>query len=95
MQEDKKVIIWPEYFDSTLPRRLGRRVPNELAVPKPQIDEIIRACNELGLKCEAYSEKHYPRTWYKSEGMVVVWSEIKKSELIKLLAKALKKLREK
>ncbi len=91
----KEVIIWPEYFDSTLPRRLGRRVPLALGVSRPKLRELLEACRNLGMECEEVRGKKYPRTWYQSEGYLLVKSpeESRKTELIKMIARELVKLR--
>jgi len=93
----KTFILWPEYFDSTLPRRLGRRVPKQLAVPRPTVRDILNVCNELSLECEVHEDKKYPRTWYSSGGCVIVMlkegEELNKNELIKIIASKLVELR--
>jgi len=93
----KTYIIWPEYFDSTLTRKLGRRVPKHQGVLHPTVNDIITACRELKFDCEAYEDKKYPRTWYSSEGYVrVILREgevLSKNELIKLIAGKLAELK--
>ncbi|MCD6428176.1 MAG: signal recognition particle protein Srp19 [Desulfurococcales archaeon] len=93
----KTFIVWPEYFDSTLPRRLGRRVPKHLAVPHPTVKDILNVCNELGLECDVHEDKKYPRTWYSSGGYVVITlkegEELNKNELVKIIASKLLELR--
>ena len=93
----KTYVIWPEYFDSTLTRRLGRRVPKHQAMPHPTVKDVITVCRELNLDCETYEDKKYPRTWYSSEGYVrVILREgevLSKNELIKLIAGKLAELK--
>jgi len=93
----KNFIVWPEYFDSTLPRRLGRRIPKNLAVPRPTLKDILDVCSELNLECEVREDKKYPRTWYSSGGCVVVTlkdgEELSKNKLIKLIASKLTELK--
>lgn len=93
---EKQYILWPEYFDRNLPRRLGRRVPLELAVPSPTIKELIKVCEELGLEYEHVSDKKYPRVWYRSgEGYLIVKlrDNIPKQRLVRLIAEKLALLR--
>ena len=88
----KRIIVWPEYFDSTLPRRYGRRVPKELAIPLPSTEDIVSACTSLGLTCEEVKDKKYPRTWYRSRGCIVIEVEednAKKSDIVKAIAREL------
>lgn len=41
-------VIWPAYLDSELTRSAGRRVPADLAVPDPTVDEIAAAAQQVG-----------------------------------------------
>ncbi|ALU11608.1 signal recognition particle [Ignicoccus islandicus DSM 13165] len=67
----KYVTVWPQYFDSTLSRRYGRRVPKELSVPKPTTKEIIEVLNSLNRKYVVLEGK-YPRIWWHDENPVAV-----------------------
>ncbi|UXD21465.1 signal recognition particle [Ignicoccus pacificus DSM 13166] len=67
----KYFVIWPQYLDSTLSRRLGRRVPKELSVPHPTQKELIEIAKSLGRDVIPL-EKLYPREWWYSEGGVAI-----------------------
>ena len=67
----KYVTVWPQYFDSTLSRKYGRRVPKELSVPRPTSREIAEAVGNLGRKY-LVSEGRYPRVWWYEEGPIMV-----------------------
>ena len=92
--KDKYFVLWPQYFDSTLSKRMGRRVPKELAVPKPSQKEIIEACKELGREVIAL-EGRYPRQWWVGEGPVAVekLEGESKRELLEKVARKLHSLR--
>ncbi len=92
-EERSEYIVWTAYFDSTIPRRLGRKVPLSEAVKNPSIKEILRACKELGLECEAEYEPRYPRTWYMHRGRVRVKFDGPKSKLLHLLGRKIVELR--
>jgi len=83
--------LWPAYFDRSLPRRLGRRVPKEFAIENPDVNSILAACRKLGIECRS-EDGLYPRTWYRHRGKVIAVFEGKKIVLIKLIAKALLEL---
>lgn len=86
----KNVILWLSYFDCSIQRRLGRRVPLTLCVNNPKPNEFLEACKKLGLECE-YVDKRFPRTWYKELGYIVIKNvSIKKTELIKFIAREVK-----
>ena len=62
MRKLDKAIIWPIYFDTNRTRKEGRRVPKNIAVQSPKIDELKQAVDKLGLKNEINIEAHFPRT---------------------------------
>lgn len=89
----RDLILWLAYFDCSLKRKLGRRVPLNLCVDNPKPEEFLEVCKKLELECE-YINKRYPRVWYKSLGLIVVKStNFKKTYLIKLIAKEMKNLK--
>lgn len=92
-REEKEYIIWPAYFDSSLPRRLGRKVPLSKAIKNPTINDILKACKELKLECEVNEETKYPRVWYLHKGYVRVKFHGSKSELLRILAKKISQIR--
>ncbi len=83
------VILWPEYFDSTLSRKYGRKVPKELAVPRPTQRELLETASLLGLKAEPL-EGSYPRTWWIKEGPILVEKKGSKRKVILEVAKVLR-----
>ncbi len=90
---DRRKIIWLAYLDCSIPRRLGRRLPRDLCIDRPSIDEILRACKELNLDCEADNEARYPRTWYLHQGRVLISYEGPKLRLLKEIASVIRRLR--
>ncbi len=97
----KSLIIWTVFFDLSRPRSLGRKVPKNLAVRNPTVEEIAEAVKALGLECEIVKDKKYPRTWYMEtcQGYVRVYKpadfNVGKAKLLKLIAEKLKELRQK
>jgi len=64
-------VIWPAYVDADLTRSEGRRVPADLAVPDPSVDEIASAVQQVGYDTIIEREKTYPRE-YEPRGRVLV-----------------------
>jgi signal recognition particle subunit SRP19 len=93
-KKDNKLVIWPEYFDQTLTRARGRRVPKNLATASPNVETIHKAAKSLGYKSVLERDKKYPRFWWKKEGGRVLVSSkgIAKSRIILNIAKRMKKL---
>jgi len=88
-------IVYPEYFDSKLTRREGRRVPLNLAVPNPMIDELASVARKLGWQVSVEKEVAYPRCWWNKKGRLIVEKYgMKKGKAIFTMARSLKRLRE-
>lgn len=90
---ERYVVIWPQYLDALLPRRLGRKVPRNVAVPKPTLDELINACKELNLNFEVNPNSKYCRVWYLGSGRIIVYSDLRKSVLLRRIAFKIKESR--
>ena len=93
MRKQDKAIIWPAYFDQTKTRKNGRRVPKNMAVPSPKIEEIHEAAGKLGLKNEVVATTGYPKTPWQKTGSILVEKKSPKEQILKKLAKQLVKAR--
>jgi signal recognition particle subunit SRP19 len=93
MRKREGYIIWPEYFDSSKPRK-WRRVSKSLSVDKPTIEEIKDAAVKAGLTVIVDPEAKHPGFWFDSRGRLIVKAQMKKSAVIKTIALHLKKIRE-
>ena len=93
MRKQDKAIIWPAYFDQTKTRKNGRRIPKNMAVPSPKIEEIHEAAGKLGLKNEVVATTGYPKTPWQKTGSILVEKKSPKEQILKKLAKQLVKAR--
>jgi signal recognition particle subunit SRP19 len=93
MRKQDKAIIWLAYFDQTKTRKKGRRVPKNLAVQAPKMEELQEAARRLGLKPEVTAEAGYPKTPWTKTGLLLVEKKAPKEQIIKKLAKQLVKAR--
>jgi signal recognition particle subunit SRP19 len=93
-KKDNKMIIWPEYFDQTLTRTGGRRVPKKLATASPSIEVIQKAAKSLGYKPVLERDKKYPKKWWRKEGgrILINSKGISKTKILMNIAKRMKKL---
>ncbi len=78
-------ILYPCYFDATIKRRSGRRVPGTLASDKPSIHDIEEALFRLHLSYTR-EDKSHPAFWWRHEGRLIVPFAGSKNELIKSVA---------
>jgi signal recognition particle subunit SRP19 len=87
-------VIWPAALDADRTRSEGRRVPQDLAVPDPTVDEIARAVQQVGYDAVVEREVTYPRE-YDPRGRVLVKDadDATKSDLLGAVAAYLGALR--
>ena len=93
MRQQQKIIIWPAYFDLTRTRNDGRRVPKNLAVASPRIEEVKEAAQKLGLPHELVADVSYSKVPWVKTGMILVSRKGSKNQVILLIAKQLLKTR--
>jgi signal recognition particle subunit SRP19 len=88
-------VIWPAYLDAECSRSSGRRVPEDLAVPEPTVDEIASAVQQVGYDAVIERDKTYPRE-HEPRGRVVVKdaADASKSDLLGAVAAYVAALRE-
>lgn len=88
-------VLYPAYFDATLSRSDGRRVPADLAVDDPEVDEVAKAVQQVGYDAVIERDKTYPRE-YEPRGRVLVKNadDAGKSDLLGAVAAYVDALRE-
>jgi signal recognition particle subunit SRP19 len=94
LKDYKHHVLWLDYFNSSLSRAQGRRIPLDRSVKDPKLDELVEATRRLGYKPESELSKHPKRMWTQS-GYVSIEkkSQLKKSQIISEVAKLLSNVR--
>ena len=89
-------VIWPAYFDATLSRREGRRVPESLSVEDPTVDEVATAVQQVGYDAVVERDVAYPRQHWEDSGRGLVKGadDAGKSDLLQAVAAYVTALRE-
>jgi len=85
-------VIWPLYLDARESRKL-RRVPKELAVPGPKVEEICAALRRLGLRYEVVEGAAHPARHWEKTGYLLVEKKMPKEALLKRLGRLLRRVR--
>ena len=83
---EDKYVVWPIYFDKSVSRLAGRKVPKKSAVDKPNIEDISKAAKSLGLNPILEKESAYPSKHWKKEGRLLVDKKDSKSNILKQIA---------
>lgn len=88
-------VLWPAYFDAELSRREGRRIPEDLAVEEPTVDEVAAAVRQVGYDAVIERDVAYPREGWTARGRVLVKDadDATKSDLIGAAAAYVEALR--
>ncbi len=89
-------VIWPAYLDATCSRADGRRVPEDLAVDEPTVDEIAQAVQQIGYDAIVERDKSYSRAPWDERGRVVVRGaeDSTKNDLVQAVAAYVVAMRE-
>lgn len=88
-------VIWPAALDAECTRGEGRRVPRDLAVADPSVDEIAKAVQQVGYDAVIERDKQYPRE-FEPRGRVLVQNadDAGKSDLLQAVGAYLQAFRE-
>ena len=88
-RDEKQLVIWPHYFDKSLTRHGGRRLPKKMAVDKPSLEGIAKAAKSLHLHPVIEKEKAHPCLPWKQKGRILVDATEPKTVIIQQLAQRL------
>jgi signal recognition particle subunit SRP19 len=96
MKDYEHVVIWLDYFNKTLPKNKGRKLPKEKCVFDPSLNELIEAVKDAGFEIKESDDKvRFPKRPYVRSGYVVLPKELSKTKILdkisqKLVAKRAK-----
>jgi signal recognition particle subunit SRP19 len=86
-----KLRVWPVYFDASLSRGEGRRVPRSKAIRDPKAEEIAKAAKKLGLNPILEPAATYSKQPWRPIGVVLVDKKGSKTRIINDIAEELKR----
>ena len=93
-RQRKTWIIYPEYFDRSKSRSNGRRVPKNVAVKNPKIEEIASVLDEMDVPNRIEKHAQHPAHWYEENGRLIVpKQQEKKDDFLNKLADEIRKRR--
>ena len=95
MLKKDKIILWPNYFDSTKTRLEGRRVPKKLAILSPKLEEIERAAELLGFNPKIVSDAAHPNASRLKIGLITITKKGAKTRIMRKMAKKILEMRKK
>jgi len=91
-KRQRLIVLWPEYFDSNLSVKRGRRVTAKMGVSNPKLDEITKVLKQLNIKHSTEAHAAYPGTWWKRNGRILIpyKKNQQKTKIIKWVGRKLK-----
>jgi len=94
LKDYKRHVLWIDYFNSTLSREAGRRIPLNRSVKDPSLDELTEAVKRLGYKPESVVAK-FPARMMIPSGYVSIEKRTneKKPAVLSGVAKVLSTVR--
>ncbi len=81
---DDTVVLWPRYFDRSVSRAAGRRVPADLAVKKPDAAWVNSAAKKAGFDPVLEAKAKHPAIPWKVQGRVLVKADSKEAAIRKI-----------
>jgi signal recognition particle subunit SRP19 len=81
-------ILYPCYFDATLRRQEGRKVPLSKAVRNPGLADIEAALKKSGVKYRTEPKSH-PAHWAGREGRILAEWDKPKGDLLRRICSKL------
>ena len=85
------LVLYPEYFDSRLTRKQGRRVPKNLAREAPTMEAVMNAARaaDPGLEPRAEPKTAFSGRWHEKRGRVLVKRKFHKQKTLQMVARKL------
>ena len=90
MKDYKRRVLWLDYFNSSLTREQGRRIPRDKSVKDPILGELVEAVKRAGYSPEEQVAKH-PKRMRVQSGYVSIEKrkETNKEAVLREVAKSL------
>ena len=90
MKDYEHVVIWLDYFNKTLPKKMGRRVSREKSIFDPSLKELIDAAKAAGFNpTETNDQVRFPKRPYVMSGYITLPKDQTKVKIISSIAEKL------
>ena len=90
MKDYEHVVVWLDYFNKTLPRKKGRRLPKEKCVFDPSLKELVDATKAAGLEpTETEDQVRFPKRPYVRSGYIVLEKKSTKTSIMNKISEKL------
>ena len=90
MKDYEHIVVWLDYFNKTLPRKKGRRLPKEKCIFDPSLKELIDAAKAANLEpTETEDQVRFPKRPYVRSGYIVLEKKSPKTSIMNKISEKL------
>ena len=90
MKDYEHIVVWLDYFNKTLPRKKGRRLPKEKCIFDPSLKELIDATKAAGIEpTETEDQVRFPKRPYVRSGYIVLEKKSTKTSIMNKISEKL------
>jgi signal recognition particle subunit SRP19 len=90
MKDYEHVVVWLDYFNKNITKKMGRRVSREKSVFDPSLNELVSAAKAAGLEpTETNDQVRFPRRPYVRSGYITLAKAQPKSKIISVISEKL------
>ena len=90
MKDYEHVVVWLDYFNKTLPKKMGRKLAKEKSIFDPSLKELSDAAKAAGFELKEENDQvRFPRRPFVRSGYIILPKGMSKS---KAMAKISEKL---
>ena len=90
MKDYEHVVVWLDYFNKNITKKMGRKVSREKSVFDPSLNELVSAAKAAGLEpTETNDQVRFPRRPYVRSGYITLAKAQPKSKIISAISEKL------
>ena len=90
MKDYEHVVVWLDYFNKTLPKKMGRRVSKEKSVFDHSLKELSEAATAAGFELKEENDQvRFPRRPFVRSGYIILPKGVSKSKAMEKISEKL------
>ena len=83
MKDYDHIVVWLDYFNKTLSRQKGRRLPKEKCIFDPSLNELIESAKAAGLEpTETDDQVRFPKRPFVRSGYIMLEKKLPKTKVL-------------
>jgi signal recognition particle subunit SRP19 len=90
MKDYEHVVIWLDYFNKNITKKMGRKVSREKSIFDPSLNELVSAAKAAGLEpTETNDQVRFPRRPFVRSGYITLAKAKPKTKIISSISEKL------